>query len=291
MALVPGGRGKLVLKVDMLVEGTDMPRSMTYRQAARKAVAMCVSDFAAKGVRPTAFMASVGLRRGTTMRSVKDLARGFRDAEDEWGVPLVGGDTNESKELVVDCAMAGFAERATARSGARRGDLLVCTGDFGLEPSGIAILDDGARSNPAFRARAVGRVLTPSPDMRLGLALAPLLSASMDSSDGLARSVHTLSAASAVGFEVETLPAAPGVQAFARANGLDAKRLVLGGGEEYCIVGTVPRRRLAAAQAAAEGAGGRLRIIGRAAGSAGAVLLREGKDWVPVRNEGWTHLG
>ena len=96
VAVVPLGVGKLVLKVDMLVEHTDVPRGMTSRQAARKAVAMCVSDFAAKGVKPDSFMVSLGLRQGVTQEEVGGLALGFRDAEKEWEVRMVGGDTNES---------------------------------------------------------------------------------------------------------------------------------------------------------------------------------------------------
>ena len=95
-----------------------MPAGMTYRQAARKAVAMCVSDFAAKGASPDSSVVSVGLKKGVRQELVDALARGFRDAEEEWGVLLVGGDTNEAKELVIDCAMVGFAERLVARGGA-----------------------------------------------------------------------------------------------------------------------------------------------------------------------------
>ena len=52
VATLPSSPGKLVLKSDMLVGRTDVPPGMTWRQAGRKAVAMCVSDFAAKGVSP-----------------------------------------------------------------------------------------------------------------------------------------------------------------------------------------------------------------------------------------------
>ncbi|HVP23320.1 MAG TPA: AIR synthase related protein, partial [Conexivisphaerales archaeon] len=89
VAVVPVGPGRLVVKVDMLVESTDVPPGMSYRQAARKAVAMCVSDFAAKGVRPVSFMVSLGLRRSVTAEQVEALGLGFGDAEREYGVHLV----------------------------------------------------------------------------------------------------------------------------------------------------------------------------------------------------------
>ena len=43
-----------VLKTDMLVGKTDIPRKMSHWQAARKAIVMNVSDFASKGAQPTA---------------------------------------------------------------------------------------------------------------------------------------------------------------------------------------------------------------------------------------------
>jgi len=288
--VVPAGGGKLVVKVDMLVEGTDVPKGMTYRQAARKAVAMCVSDFAAKGVRPDSFMVSLGLRRGTSSADVKGLARGFRDAASEWGVRMVGGDTNESKELVIDCAMLGFAERVVERGGARPGDILVAAGTFGLPPAGLRILGERARSSAAFRRRAVKSVLYPNPSLEVGLALAPRLTSSMDSSDGLARSIHTLADMSGVGFELDSVPASPGVGAFARANDLDFERMVWAGGEEYVVVGTLKKRDLAPAAVEVRKAGGTLLAIGRATRSREVVLRRSGLD-KPIPDEGWTHLG
>ena len=290
VAVVPVGRGKLVLKGDMLVEHTDVPPGMTYRQAARKAVAMCVSDFAAKGVRPDSFMTSLGLRRGVTQEQVEGLALGFRDAEREWKLTLVGGDTNESDELIIDCAMVGFSKRVVGRSGASPGDALVVTGWFGYPPAGLAILADSAHGRPGFVRRATMSALRPSPNLRLGIALAPYLTSAMDSSDGLARSVHTLARAGGVGFELTSLPVGEGVDEFAAANSLDKEALVLEGGEEYLIVGTVRARDFEGARRAARKAGGDLLKVGKAT-SSGKVELRAGRRVKQVRDRGWTHLG
>jgi thiamine-monophosphate kinase len=290
VAVLRGKEGRPVLKTDMLVEHTDVPPGMTYRQAARKVVAMCVSDFAAKGVRPDSFMVSLGLRKGISKLQVEELSLGFRDAGREWGVGLVGGDTNEAKELVIDCAMLGYAERVVTRKGASPGDLLVVTGAFGLTAAGLKILAAGAKGTQAFARAATMSVLEPTPDLELGVALGPFLTSSMDSSDGLARSIHTLARASGVGFELNRLPVATGVRGFAAFNGLDANRLVLEGGEEYVIVGTVRRRRLRAAQKAANGVGGTVTPIGTATSKPGKVVLNAEDGAHPIRDSGWTHL-
>ncbi len=291
VAKVPAKGKAVVFKVDMLVEGTDVPRGMGFRRAARKAVAMCVSDFAAKGVRPDSFMASVGLKRGVTQEEVEQLGRGFRDAQDEWGVKMVGGDTNEAEELVIDCAMIGFADRIVARRGARPGDLLVVSGLFGLPPAGLRIVAGGAVASDRFRRKAMRSVLEPSPNLAAGLALGGYLTSAMDSSDGLARSIYTLARDSRVGFELDVLPAAEGVGSFAKRNRLSLERLVMVGGEEYVIVGTVSPKVFPVALKAAVDAGGELHAIGRADGEVGRVRLSDGGGSRPVRDEGWTHLG
>jgi thiamine-monophosphate kinase len=288
--MIRAGKGKLAVKVDMLVEHTDVPRGMNYRQAARKAVAMCVSDFAAKGTKPDSFLISVGVGRDITEGQVKGLARGFEDASREWGVRLVGGDTNEASELIIDCVMIGFARRFVERTGASPGDLLVVTGSFGYPPAGLKILMEGARAKPAFAKKATLSVLRPTPDLELGVAIAPYLTSSMDSSDGLARSVHTLARESKVGFKLTRLPVGEGVEDFAKVNGLDPNRLVFQGGEEYLIVGTVRPDKLKAASGAARRKGGQLLQIGVATSDRGRVVLRSRGRSRSIADEGWTHL-
>ena len=290
VAVIPARGKKVVLKVDMLVESTDVPPGMSYRQAARKAVAMCVSDFAAKGVRPDSFMVSLGLRRSTTQEQIDQLGRGFRDAERKWGIRMVGGDTNEADQLVIDCTMVGFAKKVVGRRGARPGDALVVTGPFGYPPAGLKIMIDDARAERRFRETATRSVTKPTPDLELGIALAGCLTSAMDSSDGLARSIHTLAEASGVGFELDKMPAGEGVARFAEDNGLSLQDLVMAGGEEYVIVGTVSPRKLASAREAAISVGGQVTAIGKATREKGRVFLRTGQSKKRIRDEGWTHL-
>ena len=63
------------MKTDMLVGRTNVLPGMSLWQAARKAVVMNVGDLAAKGVRPTAILVSLGLPRGLTERDVDRLVR------------------------------------------------------------------------------------------------------------------------------------------------------------------------------------------------------------------------
>jgi thiamine-monophosphate kinase len=287
-ALIPPGRAGegVVLKTDMLVGRTDLPPGMDWRMAARKAVAMCVSDFASKGVRPEAFMVSLGFPAGTSRDQVEDLAAGLADASKEWRIRLVGGDTGEADDLVIDCMMVGFAKRLVPRGGARPGEAVVVSGTFGQTAAGLRMLMDGAKAEAAFRKAAVSSVCRPEPRLALGLELRDLLSSSIDSSDGLAISLHAISEMSGVGIQVEKIPYPRGLAKFASTNSLDAEELALYGGEEYEIVGTVSKQKLGRAMERARGAGCELHAIGETV-ARGGVRMADGRE---IRKDGWVHF-
>jgi thiamine-monophosphate kinase len=287
VAAFPGKSSNLVLKSDMLVAKTDVPPGMTWRQAGRKSVAMCVSDFAAKGVSPEVFMVSLGIPRRLSDGDIGSLTDGFRDGMTEWGVRLVGGDTNEADDVIVDCIMAGFADRIVRRSGARPGELVVVTGGFGTTSAGLKILLDGARSDPDFRRQALASVYEPTPKLRLGIALSRYLSSAMDSSDGLAVCLHTIAEMSGVAIRIDKLPhGGPRLERFALQNGYEVEDLVLYGGEEYEIVGTIVEGLIGEAQKVASSMGARLRVVGRSARGSG-VVASDGRE---IKNQGWIHL-
>ena len=65
------GHDKLaVINMDMLVGKTDIPTTMSLWQAARKAVIMNISDLAAKGAKPLALLASIGVPPNLTKTDI-----------------------------------------------------------------------------------------------------------------------------------------------------------------------------------------------------------------------------
>ena len=84
-------------------------------------------------------------------------------------------------------------------------------------------------------------VCMPKAKLKEGLALSHsgAVSASIDSSDGLAWSLHEIGKMSNVGFTINSVPVADEVRRFAEFNHLDPLELALYGGEEYELVITV----------------------------------------------------
>jgi thiamine-monophosphate kinase len=284
---VTGANANLVIKTDMLVSTTDMPPQMTLEQASRKAVAMCVSDFAAKGVKPTCFLVSLGIPKGYTKNEIRRIALGLKKASYEWGLELLGGDTNLSKELVISCTMVGFSDKVVGRRGAKPAEIVVTNGYFGYTASGLKILLDNAKCGSKFKKKAVESVLKPSPRLEDGIILSKYLTSSIDSSDGLAISLHTLAELNGVGIKVTKMPVDNDVLNFASANGIKAEELVLFGGEEYLIVGTMRRDDFDRAKAELENRGGTIIAIGQTTNKKGVVMEINGSTKIPKK--GWIY--
>lgn len=240
----------LVSKADMFVASTDAPPQMSAAQMAKKSIVSCVSDLAAKGVCPTYCLVSLGLpKKLTTREFVASLAAGFTAAESEYGLKIIGGDTNAtSQDIVIDCSIFGFANSLVLRKGARPGDLVGVSGQFGAQPAGLLILLGKAKSsNMSFEKKAVNLVLEPRARVDVGLRARRFLSSCIDSSDGLAISLYHVAESSKVSFRLEWLPVHPGVENFASENNLRADDLVLFGGEEYELICTFPEKSRSAA--------------------------------------------
>jgi len=288
------GRGKLaVIKTDMLVGKTDVPKGMSLWQAARKAVVMNISDLAAKGVQPFALLASIGITRGLSKKDIQQIGKGLNTGAREYNAYILGGDTNEASDLVISCAAFGICQKRylIKRSGAKPGDYVAVTGFFGKTASGLKILMENLPAPPEIREELVNSVLMPRARLREGLTLAQTQAAtsSIDSSDGLAWSLHEISLANNVGFVIDNLPIAQEAEKFAKIQGLDPVDLTLYGGEEYELVVTIRPKLWQDAEKTLKNVGGSLIKIGRVT-KENTLLLEVGGKTVSIEARGWEHF-
>ena len=288
------GDGKLaVLKTDMLVGLTDVPLGMSLWHAARKAVVMNISDFAAKGVKPLALLVSLGLPANISREEVEEIGKGLNAGAREHSAYVIGGDTGESTDLMISISLFGLAKKGSLvlRSGAQPNDMVAVTGCFGKTAAGLRILLNEAKSPAALRNSLIESVLMPHARLQEGLALnlSQTASASIDSSDGLAWSLHEIARASKVGFLIDKLPVAEEAIRFATLNGLDASDLALYGGEEYEIVVTVKSKFCKKAEKAVGDTGGKLIRIGKVTKERQVLLKNEEKTRV-IEPRGYEHF-
>lgn len=236
------GRQNIIAKVDTLVQSTDIPSKMSLNEAARKSIVACVSDFAAKGARPQFAIISVNLPAQISKRLVSQIAQGFKRASREFGVKILGGDTNQGKEVVFNVCMFGSGEKIVKRKGAKVGDLIFASGPFGITGVGLEILLKNIKTRDAFAKIAIKSVLRPIPRLEFGLKSRQYFSSSMDSSDGLSTTLNEMAKQSKCKFVINNIPTKNEVYKFAKTHKSDFESLVFHTGEEYEIVFTVPKR-------------------------------------------------
>ena len=287
------GTDKLaVINMDMLVGKTDVPRTMSLWQAARKAVIMNISDLAAKGAQPLALLASIGVPPNLTETDIPQIGKGLNAGAREYNAYILGGDTNEASDLVISCMALGVCRKnqLIKRSGAKPGDYVAVTGSFGKAAAGLKILMEDL-SAVEDGGVLVDSVLMPKARVKEGIVLAQsqLATASIDSSDGLAWSLHELSRASNVGFSLDKIPVAPEAERFAEIHGFDPVELALYGGEEYELLVTIKPGLWREAKKAVENVGGSLNKLGKVTAEKQLVLKTGGK-LVSVEARGWEHF-
>ncbi len=280
----------IIVKTDMLVGSTDVPPRMTIQEAARKAVVATVSDFAAKGVKPQALMVSLGLPAPVKKKTVQDIARGLGQAAREYKCKIIGGDTNQADDLVIDIAGIGFASPKTIvrRNGARPGDIIAVTGAFGKTSAGLRILLSKEKKDSAKYPSLVRAVRRPKARLTEGITLARSHAAtsSIDSSDGLAWSLHQIAQSSNVGINLDTIPIAADVQRFAKEHRLSALELALYGGEEYELVVTIKPSRFHDSKKRVPS----LTRIGIVENESFGVVVQLDEKRIEIKERGWEHF-
>ena len=264
---------------------------------ARKALRVNLSDLAAKGAKPIAILHALTLGAATDDAYLEAYATGLGVDLKAFDVALLGGDTTASQGAL-SVTVTAFGEvphgSAVLRSGARAGDLLCVTGTIGDAAVGLRVLEGRALPMaPAHAEELVDRYRLPQPRVAFGQALRGLATASADVSDGLVADVGHICVASGVSAEIAWRKV-PRSGALERAlmDDPSLRQSVLGGGDDYEIVFTLPPDRHAAAVAAAARLGTPLAVIGRmvaAMGGNGVTVLGDNGQAIDVTRPGYTH--
>ena len=283
------GKTPCIVKLDTLVESTDIPPRIKLQDVARKSIVACVSDFASKGVKPLYAVISVTIPRKFTKSKIQSLAKGFGLASKEFNIKILGGDTNEGKELVIQVFLVGTSGNIVPRKAARTNDIIITSGPFGYSAAGLKILLENKKSDSRFSKKATGTVFKPKPKLKFGLQNRNYFTSAMDSSDGLSTTLYEMAKQSRKKFVITNLPTNSDLLEFARKNKLDPLDLVFNGGEEYEIVATVNPARLQKLKNNAK----RLKIslfeIGFVTAGKG-VQYWQGNKTLRIENLGWMHF-
>jgi thiamine-monophosphate kinase len=278
-----------VAKTDTLVESTDIPSKMKLGDAARKSVVACVSDFAAKGIKPQYGIISVNLPKNVSPSKIGEIAQGFRKACNEYNISILGGDTNAGKEFVFNVCIFGKTDNIVRRKGSKKGDLIFVTGPFGYTSAGLNIILGKKKGKGNFIKKAIKSVVKPKPKLNFGLKNKKYFSSSMDSSDGLSTTLNEMSKQSKKKFIINNIPSMKDLQNFAKSQKFDLNTLIFHGGEEYEFVFTVSPKHREVIKKNSRLLKTPIVEIGYVTSGKG-VFLQENNDYVSLKDLGWKHF-
>jgi thiamine-monophosphate kinase len=292
--------GDVALTVDSQIEGTHFVAGLDAAVVARRLLAVNLSDLAAVGAGPSHALLALSAPAGFDHER---FLAAFGGACRHAGVVLAGGDLARAPVLTATATLIGRRRedgRWLRRDAGRAGDALFVGGTLGESALGQRLVARGARwaggvvTLPALPSagarvaaaarRAVRRHLLPRPQLALSAALARRdRCACMDVSDGLARDLARLAAASGVGATVEAaaLPLSPQAATLAAALGGDPLQLALGGGEDYVLLFALP---------AGEAAPAGCTPIGRLERRHGLRIRFASGEVRKLPAQGWDHL-
>jgi len=304
-AFTPTPGHDVVVKTDPVASSVHFLADDPPADIAWKALAVNVSDLAAKAAAPQAYLMALSFPEAPTREWMAAFAGGLAEAQAAFGMHLIGGDTDRRPgPVTISITVLGEVPsgRMVQRGTARPGDVLFVSGTLGDGALGLALLRrpelaDRWGIDAASARTAVAKYRRPQPRLALRDVLRSHASAAMDLSDGLAKDLGRMCRASGTGATV-SIGAVPRDAVAVAAISADPIRWndVLAGGDDYEILVAVNADRVAAFEAEANAAGrlGREPFAMTRIGTLDATgkvsfLGSDGKPFV-LQRTGWDHF-
>ena len=273
--LSPRPGHQLALSTDMLVEGRHFLSTVNAEYLGHKSLAVNLSDLAACGAEPRAFLLSLSLPRADATW-LEGFSRGLFALADAHACELIGGDTTQGP-LNISITVLGDVPQGLAllRSGARPGDDVHVSGTLGDARLALEAFRGQIELPTAVFSACRRRLECPEPRVALGMALRGIASAAADISDGLLGDLGHILKQSGVGARIE-LPCTDALLASPH-DCLPSEHwrrvCTLSGGDDYELVFTSAPAHRQAVQAAAERSGTRVTRIGQITAAPGLSLV------------------
>lgn len=250
-ALIDIGKNYLVTCSDMLMAYTHFPNEMSPYQIGQKVVTVNVSDLAAMGAETIGILISMGLPRNMKLSEFDQITDGILDTCKKYDMALIGGDTNESKELTLCGTCLGIVkkENVLMRCGACVGDILAVTGPLGLAAAGFKVIMDASHKFDSLSVETKDLVtkhaLEPEAKLDMGIILAnsDSVTSATDITDGLLSELGEMidTCENSVGMVInqEHLPIPKVVFDIANISGDNPFEMALTYGEDFELILTV----------------------------------------------------
>mgnify|MGYP003649749760 CR=1 FL=1 len=287
--LSPQPGKSLIVTKDVIVGGVHFFDGDPADSIAHKALAVNLSDLAAKGAIPKYYFLGLCLPKDTDEQWLASFTAGLKNIQEAYGITLAGDTTASPGPLVVSVTAIGDVPvgKMLRRNGACAGDLVFVTGTLGDSAFALKGLEGELPAHDTLTQR----YRYPVPRTVLGSKLVGLASASADISDGLLADLGHICTASQLGADIEEakLPLSDAVKKLISEDKSLAP-LVYSGGDDYELVFTAPADKQSEIQNAARESGVTVSVIGRISDTTGIRLVDQGGELVQTARTGYQHF-
>ena len=233
----------LVISVDSSIEGVHIPIGTDVSIQARRSILRALSDLATFGSKPLCVFSSVNIPNSFVNKDFDKIADGFRKALIEYDIFLAGGDTTSypGPPIFTITALGDNGAKKVGRNGAKKGDLIVVSGEIGDSFIGLQLLQNN-NLKVSFEEDKVliNKFLIPNPRIEIGKIIVNYATSIIDISDGLLADLDHICKNSNVGAEVyiKDIPFSKGAQKYISSNIFNHIALITGG-DDYELLYTV----------------------------------------------------
>lgn len=292
--LSPAEGASFVITKDCIIESVHFIGNEPPSRIAQKLLRTNLSDIAAMGATPRAYMLGLMLPRATSRSWFLSFTQGLVLDQQQFHITLIGGDTTSGSALLtLSLTLIGeIRGPALRRSGARAGDDVYVTGTLGDSALGLQLLNKTrATSHEAHQQYVIERYQLPIPRLAIGQALLPLASAAMDISDGLMQDAEHLARASqcSLVLEAERLPVSDAARMLLSEDKARYE-MIAAGGDDYELLFTAPTSARDAISALATSHQTPITRIGTVVAAAPSVTLLDGQHHpIALSKKGFMH--
>lgn len=237
-----------VLSTDMLIEKTHFPKQMSYFQIGQKVVTVNVSDIIAMNAKPTSILISMALPKTLEVSQFDELVDGILYNCKKYDISLIGGDLNESDEIILTGTATGIINKnIKLQSNIQEGNLVAVTGQLGTPAAGLDLLMNNTKTilSKEDKNNLINSILEPTLPINISNLLRQhpdIITSMTDITDGLAIELsHLQEKNKNIGFEIysDKIPYDKNIKIVADENNKSLNEYLFHFGEEFELLLTL----------------------------------------------------
>ncbi len=277
-----------LVSTDSVSTRTNIPKGASASQIGKFLASINLSDVAAMAGIPIGMVASFNVPESFDSVDLERIVESCDTRLNEFGAQYLGGDTKESRDMVISGTIIGKQNDSLLRrrSDIRKGQVVCVTGDMGRAASGYIFYSSDYR-----KSFGIDLLLDISPKVREAQVISRNGGKFMtDLSDGISSSIFSTKKEFGIGFRLvqDEIPLDSNVKKAIQLSGASDLDIALNYGGDYELMFTIENENYAAFRKSMEKEGIKVSYIGDT--WEGDNMIFDGQRWNMLQPGGYEHF-